>query len=206
MPSSKQLLQDKVRLASAGATYDGLPSQRSFHKRPTGCAATDPSLAGSLDPWLPRSPDFRRSGHRSLASRRHHRDDHPSNGSGSLFRHFYQPPEWLFTHRDPTPPATEWRDDLIDVDHMRVSEDAAPGDVLATPVDPLTFEDGGWFAHLVRIYLTYEDEDRHAHWDSTHAFPISIAKRRQSRYLSGFYTNRKQRRSRAGPRWKVFLQ
>ncbi|KAF1779370.1 hypothetical protein PC116_g28928 [Phytophthora cactorum] len=25
MPSSKQLLQDKVRLASAGATYDGLP-------------------------------------------------------------------------------------------------------------------------------------------------------------------------------------
>ncbi|KAG2801023.1 hypothetical protein PC112_g20216 [Phytophthora cactorum] len=136
----------------------------------------------------------------------HHRDDHPSNGSGSLFRHFYQPPEWLFTHRDPTPPATEWRDDLIDVDHMRVSEDAAPGDVLATPVDPLTFEDGGWFAHLVRIYLTYEDEDRHAHWDSTHAFPISIAKRRQSRYLSGFYTNRKQRRSRAGPRWKVFLQ
>ncbi|KAG4046372.1 hypothetical protein PC123_g18246 [Phytophthora cactorum] len=89
---------------------------------------------------------------------------------------------------------------------MRVSEDAAPGDVLATPVDPLTFEDSGWFAHLVRIYLTYEDEDRHAHWDSTHAFPISIAKRRQSRYLSGFYTNRKQRRSRAGPRWKVFLQ
>ncbi|KAG3217064.1 hypothetical protein PC129_g12090 [Phytophthora cactorum] len=27
MPSSKQLLQDKVRLASAGATYDGLPGK-----------------------------------------------------------------------------------------------------------------------------------------------------------------------------------
>ncbi|KAG3107569.1 hypothetical protein PI125_g12589 [Phytophthora idaei] len=100
------------------------------------------------------------------------------------------------------PPPLERHDDLIDEDHVCVLEDAAPWDVLTTLADPLTFEDGGWFA----TYSTYEDEYHRAHWDSTHAFPISIAKRHQSRYPSGFYTNRKQRRSRAGARWKVFLQ
>ncbi|KAG3103447.1 hypothetical protein PI124_g21219 [Phytophthora idaei] len=110
-----------------------------------------------------------------------------------LFRRFSQRPEWLFPRRGPTPPTLEWRDDLIDEDRVRLLEDAAPWEVLTTPVDPLTFEDGGWFAHVVRVYSTYEDEHHRANWDSTHAFPISIAKRRQSRYLSGFYTNHKQR-------------
>ncbi|KAG2856538.1 hypothetical protein PC110_g3792 [Phytophthora cactorum] len=117
-----------------------------------------------------------------------------------------QRPEWLFPRRGPTPPTLEWRDDLIDEDRVRLLEDAAPWEVLTTPVDPLTFEDGGWFAHVVRVYSTYEDEHHRANWDSTHAFPICIAKRRQSRYLSGFYTNHKQRRSRTEARWIGFLQ
>ncbi|ETI56024.1 hypothetical protein F441_23094 [Phytophthora nicotianae CJ01A1] len=59
---------------------------------------------------------------------------------------------------------------------------------------------------MMRIFASYEDEHLRAYWDSTHAFPVSIAKRRASRYLDAFYTDRKQRRSRAGARWKSFLQ
>ncbi|ETP00022.1 hypothetical protein F441_22556 [Phytophthora nicotianae CJ01A1] len=69
---------------------------------------------------------------------------------------------------------------------------------------------GDWRDDLVdesnRLYASYEDEHLRAYWDSTHAFPVSITKRRASRYLDAFHTDRKQRRSRAGARWKSFLQ
>ncbi|ETN09056.1 hypothetical protein PPTG_11111 [Phytophthora nicotianae INRA-310] len=48
--------------------------------------------------------------------------------------------------------------------------------------------------------------DLRAYWDSTHTFQVSITKCRASRYLEAFYTDRKQRRSRAGARCKSFLQ
>ncbi|KAG3002572.1 hypothetical protein PC120_g19652 [Phytophthora cactorum] len=44
------------------------------------------------------------------------------------------------------PPPLEQHDDLIDEDHVCVLEDAVPWDVLTILADPLTFEDGGWFA------------------------------------------------------------
>ncbi|ETP28465.1 hypothetical protein F442_22239 [Phytophthora nicotianae P10297] len=59
---------------------------------------------------------------------------------------------------------------------------------------------------MMRLYASYDDEHLRAYWDSIHAFSVSIAKRRASRYLEAFYTDRKQRRSRAGARWKSFLQ
>ncbi|ETP28183.1 hypothetical protein F442_22530 [Phytophthora nicotianae P10297] len=58
----------------------------------------------------------------------------------------------------------------------------------------------------MRLYASYEDEHLRAYWDSTHAFPVSIAKRRARRYLDAFCTDHKQRRFRAGARWKSFLQ
>ncbi|ETN08850.1 hypothetical protein PPTG_22986 [Phytophthora nicotianae INRA-310] len=101
-----------------------------------------------------------------------------------LFHHYTKPMEWLIPLRR----------DLIE---------PAPWEVLAAPLDPLTFKSRGWFRHMKRLYASYEDEHLR---DSTHAFPVSITKRRASRYLDAFYTGRKQRRSRAGARWESFLQ
>ncbi|ETI55759.1 hypothetical protein F443_01600 [Phytophthora nicotianae P1569] len=101
-----------------------------------------------------------------------------------LFHRFTKQMEWLIPLRDPT----------------------APWEILAALLDPLTFKSQGWFRHMNRLYAFYEDEHLQAYWDSTHAFPVSITKRRASRYLNAFYTDRKQRRSRAGARWKSFLQ
>ncbi|ETP46842.1 hypothetical protein F442_06985 [Phytophthora nicotianae P10297] len=109
-----------------------------------------------------------------------------------LFHHFAKPMEWQIPLRDSAPPLGEWRDDLVDESNIRDLIDSAPG--------------RGWFRHMMRLYASYEDERRRAYWDSTHAFPVSIAKRRASRYLEAFYTDRKQRRYRVGARWKSFLQ
>ncbi|ETK75602.1 hypothetical protein F441_18168 [Phytophthora nicotianae CJ01A1] len=51
---------------------------------------------------------------------------------------------------------------------------------------------------MMPLIATYEDEQVRANLRSTHAFPVSIAKRRDYRYLEAFYTDRKQCRSRAG--------
>ncbi|KUF82502.1 Transcription initiation factor TFIID subunit 10 [Phytophthora nicotianae] len=59
---------------------------------------------------------------------------------------------------------------------------------------------------MKRLYASYEAEHLRAYWDSTLAFPVSITKRRASRYLDAFFTDRKQRRSRAGARWMSFFQ
>ncbi|ETP27644.1 hypothetical protein F442_23080 [Phytophthora nicotianae P10297] len=123
-----------------------------------------------------------------------------------LFHHYTKPKEWLIPLRDPVPPLGDWRDDLVDESNVRSLVESAPWEILAAPLDPLTFKSRGWFRHMKRFYTSYEAEHLRAYWDSTHAFPVSISKRRASRYLDAFYTDRKQRRSRAGARWKSFLQ
>ncbi|ETI33108.1 hypothetical protein F443_20185 [Phytophthora nicotianae P1569] len=107
-----------------------------------------------------------------------------------LFHHYTKPMEWLIPLRDPVPQSGEWRDDPVDENNVRDLIESAPWKILAAPVSSLTFK----------------DEHLRAYWDSTHAFPVSIAKRRASRYLDAFYTDRKKRRSRAGARWESFLQ
>ncbi|ETL93998.1 hypothetical protein L917_07968, partial [Phytophthora nicotianae] len=116
------------------------------------------------------------------------------------------PRSWLIPLRDPVPPLEDWRDDLVDESNVHDLIESAPWEILAAPLDPLTFKSRGWFRHMKRLYASYEAEHLRDYWDSTHAFPVSIAKRRASRYLDAFYTDRKQRRSRAGARWKSFLQ
>ncbi|ETI47480.1 hypothetical protein F443_08326 [Phytophthora nicotianae P1569] len=123
-----------------------------------------------------------------------------------LFHRFTKPMEWLIPLRDPVPPLGDWRDDLVDENNVRNLIETAPWKILVAPLDPLTFKTRGWFRHMKRLYASYEDEHLRAYWDSTHAFPVSITKRHTSRYLDAFYTDRKQRRSRAGARWKSFLQ
>ncbi|ETK86644.1 hypothetical protein L915_08754 [Phytophthora nicotianae] len=123
-----------------------------------------------------------------------------------LFHHYTKPMEWLIPLRDPVPPLGDWRDDLVDENNVRNLIESAPWEILAAPLDPLTLKSRGWFRHMKRLYASYEVEHLRAYWDSTHAFLVSITKRRTSRYLGAFYTDRKQRRSRAGARWKSFLQ
>ncbi|ETO75617.1 hypothetical protein F444_08828 [Phytophthora nicotianae P1976] len=101
-----------------------------------------------------------------------------------LFHRFANPMEWLVSLRDPTPPLGEW---LVDEGNVRDLIESAPWEVLAAQIDPHT-------------------SDLRAYWDSTHTFQVSITKCRASRYLEAFYTDRKQRRSRAGARCKSFLQ
>ncbi|ETL86372.1 hypothetical protein L917_14194 [Phytophthora nicotianae] len=96
--------------------------------------------------------------------------------SDLLFHHYTKPMEWLIPLRDPVHPLGEWRDDLVDESNVRDLIESAPWEILAAKIDPL------------RSGL------------------VSIAKRRASRYLEVFYTDRKQRRSRAGAQWKSFLQ
>ncbi|ETP28121.1 hypothetical protein F442_22592 [Phytophthora nicotianae P10297] len=123
-----------------------------------------------------------------------------------LFHQFAKPMEWLIPLRDSVPPLGEWRDDLVDESNVRDLIESAPWEILAAKIDRLTFRGRGWFRHMMRLNASYEDEHLRAYWDSTHAFPMSITKRRASRYLDGFCTDRKQHRSRAGARWKSFLQ
>ncbi|ETI30032.1 hypothetical protein F443_22848, partial [Phytophthora nicotianae P1569] len=100
----------------------------------------------------------------------------------------------------------DWRDDLVDESKVRDFIASAPWEVLAALLDPLMFKSQDWFRHMKQLYASYEAEHLRAYWDSTHAFPVSITKRRASRYLDAFYTDHKQRRSRAGAQWKPFLQ
>ncbi|ETP11934.1 hypothetical protein F441_12607 [Phytophthora nicotianae CJ01A1] len=123
-----------------------------------------------------------------------------------LFQHYTKPMEWLIPLRDPVPPLGDWRDDLVDENNVRDLIESAPREILAAPLDPLTFKSRDWFQHMKQLYASYEGEHLRAYLDSTHAFTVSITKRRASRYLDAFYTDRKQRRSRAGARWKSFLQ
>ncbi|ETP28066.1 hypothetical protein F442_22650, partial [Phytophthora nicotianae P10297] len=123
-----------------------------------------------------------------------------------LFHHYTKPMEWQIPLHDPVPPLGDWRDDLVDENNVRDLIETAPWEILAAPLDPLTFKSRGWFRHMKQLYASFEAEHLRSSWDSTHAFPVSITKRRASRYLDAFYTDRKQRRSRAGARWKSFLQ
>ncbi|ETO58530.1 hypothetical protein F444_23091 [Phytophthora nicotianae P1976] len=123
-----------------------------------------------------------------------------------LFHHYTKPMEWQIPLHDPVPPLGDWRDDLVDENNVRDLIETAPWEILAAPLDPLTFKSRGWFRHMKQLDASFEAEHLRSSWDSTHAFPVSITKRRASRYLDAFYTDRKQRRSRAGARWKSFLQ
>ncbi|ETI54374.1 hypothetical protein F443_02792 [Phytophthora nicotianae P1569] len=104
-----------------------------------------------------------------------------------LFHHFAKPMEWLIPLRDPTPPLGEWRDDLVGESNVSNLIESAPWEILVGKIDPLAFRDRGWFRHMMRIYAYYEDEHLRAYWDST----VSVVKRRASRYLDAFYTDRK---------------
>ncbi|ETL39830.1 hypothetical protein L916_08874 [Phytophthora nicotianae] len=61
-----------------------------------------------------------------------------------LFHRFTKPTEWLIPLRDPVPPLGDWRDDLVDESNVRDLIEPAPWEVLASPLDPLTFKSRGW--------------------------------------------------------------
>ncbi|ETP00158.1 hypothetical protein F441_22419, partial [Phytophthora nicotianae CJ01A1] len=60
-----------------------------------------------------------------------------------LFHHYTKPLEWLIPLRDPVPPLGDWRDDLVDESNARDLIETAPWEILAAPLDPLTFKNQG---------------------------------------------------------------
>ncbi|ETI56178.1 hypothetical protein F443_01238 [Phytophthora nicotianae P1569] len=97
-------------------------------------------------------------------------DQHRGDGRKSAVSSFHQADGVVIPLRDPVPPPGEWRDDLVDESNVRDLIESAPWEILAAPIDPLTFKGRGWFRHMMRLYASYEDEHLRAYWDSTHPF------------------------------------
>ena len=78
--------------------------------------------------------------------------------------------------------------------------------IAITPVEPLFFKPVGWFKKLFDLYREFEDRDRQVLWEAAHVLPISREQRDRDPALEIFARERKQRRSRSGPRWKGILK
>ena len=61
-------------------------------------------------------------------------------------------------------------------------------------------------ARLVTLYREFENRCRQSLWESTHSIYIPKEKRDLDPDLDRFWHERKQRRSRSGPRWKTILR
>lgn len=99
-----------------------------------------------------------------------------------------------------------WDRDLITEANVRALYDAEPWTALQTPVVPHSFDLTGWFADFALQYTTFEQDHLQALWEATHHFTLTSEMRRASPYLDRLNHDRKQRRSRAGPRWKKALE
>ncbi|ETP27876.1 hypothetical protein F442_22839 [Phytophthora nicotianae P10297] len=92
-----------------------------------------------VDSQLSRLSQLSRPWHRPLVCAGYSSDQHRGDGRG-----YTKPMEWLIPLRDPVPPLGDWRDDLVDESNVRDLIEPAPWEVLASPLDPLTFKSRGW--------------------------------------------------------------
>ncbi|GMF29742.1 unnamed protein product [Phytophthora lilii] len=148
-------------------------------------------VASDVDPWSPP-----RTRHISVAML----------DLEMLFDQFTRSGNWIFPARSSPPRPHEWREDLITETNVRALIESAPWTILDAPMTPISFSVTGWFVKLMDLYGNFKDKNLRSYWDATHAFPIHASKRWLSKYLASVYMERKQRRSRAGARWKSFLR
>lgn len=104
------------------------------------------------------------------------------------------------------PPESEWSARLITSAQIATLYRQEPWKALKVKIAPVSFAPVGWFQQLLDIYYTFEDRYIQTLWESTHTLPISTADRVSDPGLALYCDQRKQRRSRTGPRWKTVLR
>jgi hypothetical protein len=121
-----------------------------------------------------------------------------------IFKQWTRPSFWLFPRNAPAPSENAWHRSLITQANVAALYRSQPWDVLAQVVTPRSFERSGRFQHFTRMYLALEADLRQAFWEATHKLPITQEMRDNHRFWKILWLGRKQRRSRAGPRFKTF--
>ena len=81
-----------------------------------------------------------------------------------------------------------------------------PWNLYWSQVTPVSFRATGCFAELSTVYRDFETRHRQALWEATHAIYLPVEQRDRDPELEQLYKQRKQRRSRSGPRWKKVLR
>ncbi|KAG1695475.1 hypothetical protein DVH05_019631 [Phytophthora capsici] len=122
-----------------------------------------------------------------------------------LFHDWSCPEYWVFPARRGAPNRSMWSPGLVTEANVRRLYDAQPWTALRVSVIPRSFDPKGWFNHFIRQYSAFEEEELQTFWESTHHFTITSQMRQHSSNLDQLCIDRKQRRSRAGPKWKKIL-
>ena len=126
-----------------------------------------------------------------------------------LYHHLSRPRGYIFptvTVSKCPPPASEWTPRLVCSTQIAALYAQAPWEMATRRIAPISFPRTGWYDQLASLYLEFEDRNRQALWESTHAIFLSSEQRASDPELDQLWKQRKQRRSRAGPRWKAILR
>ena len=125
-----------------------------------------------------------------------------------FYRHLSRPRGYIFTPQANPKSLLDsaWIPRLITPAQVTAIYDQKPWNVTRRPIAPISFPLTGWFNELADIYLEYEDRHRQALWEAIHFLYISRELRKEYPELAQFCQQRKQRRSRSGPRWKTILR
>ena len=126
-----------------------------------------------------------------------------------FYHHFPKPKGYIFPvqlGKVRPPPESSWSSQLITSTKIEQFYDQRPWDLYDQTIHPISFKPSGWFEKLVEAYEGFVDSHRQALWESTHCLWISDEQRKTDPGLAAFARARRQRRSRAGPRWKRVLQ
>ena len=127
-----------------------------------------------------------------------------------LFDHYFSKPKgYIFPvqlGKFRPPLESSWSSQLITSTKVNQFYDQQPWDLYDQTIHPISFKPSGWFKKLVEAYEGFMDSHRQDLWESTHFLWISAEQRKTDPGLAAFTRARRQRRSRAGPRWKRVLQ
>ena len=125
-----------------------------------------------------------------------------------MYRHFSKPTGFIFPARSaktPEPSVTQWSSSLITMAKIQDLYHQKPWDIYDHPVQAISFQPGKWFQGLIDIYGKFSRHHGQALWEASHNLPISFPLKRRDPRLAPFAHERKQRRSRSGPRCKKVL-
>ena len=126
-----------------------------------------------------------------------------------FYHHFSKPKGYIFPvqlGKVRPPPESSWSFQLITSTKVDQFYDQKHWDLYDKNIHPISFKPSGWFEKLVEAYEVFVDSHRQALWESTLFLWISAEQRKPDPGLAAFARARRQRRSRAGPRWKRVLQ
>ena len=86
------------------------------------------------------------------------------------------------------PPITEWSPRLTCSAQITAIYAQKPWETATRRIVPISFPRTGWFDQLATLYLEFEDRNRQALWESTHAIFLSGEQRASDPELDQFWT------------------